>query len=228
MNLQLHIFRLQHSTKRICAAIGDMSTIQCALYCIYCAKYSAHPPVYSIWTVVPDIYNVITVPNILASIFNWTCLRWYWRYVDNAMRVTLQTWCQMQRTPSSLRYVYCGRDIYNVTTVPHIQATIFNWTYLRRYWRYLENSMSVTLQIWCQIQCTSSSSRYVNYRRGHIQCIYSSANWGFNIQRNISALLLDICRHFGARCTANLVTNTAHIPQFMLRELWSWTYTISL
>jgi hypothetical protein len=70
MILQLLIFRLQYSTKRICAAIGNMSTIQCALHCIYCAKYSAHPPVYAIWTVVTDIYNGVTVPHIQASIFN--------------------------------------------------------------------------------------------------------------------------------------------------------------
>jgi hypothetical protein len=170
MNLQLHIFRLQHSTKRICAAIGDMSTIQCALYCIYCAKYSAHPPVYSIWTVVPDIYNVITVPNILASIFNWTCLRWYWRYVDNAMRVTLQTWCQMQRTPSSLRYLECGP--------------------------------------------------------GHIQCNYSSTYLSFNSLLNVSPPLLEICREFYAPYTANFVPNTAHIHQITLSELWSRPYTM--
>jgi hypothetical protein len=83
MNLQLHIFRLQYSAEGICAAIGDMSTIQCALYCKYGAKYSAHPPDYAMWTVVPDIYNVITAPHIQPSIFNWTYLRWDRRYVDN-------------------------------------------------------------------------------------------------------------------------------------------------
>jgi hypothetical protein len=92
--LQLRICRLQYSTERISAAIGDITTIQCALCCIHVAKHSAHPPVYAIWTVVPDIYNVYTVPHILASIFKWTYLRCYWRYVDNSMCVILQTWCQ--------------------------------------------------------------------------------------------------------------------------------------
>jgi hypothetical protein len=142
------------------------------------------------------------------------------------MLLILQTWCQIQLTSSSFPYVYCVRDIYNVTTVPHIQAAIINWTYLRRYWRYLDNSMSVTLQIWCQIQRTSSSLRYVNYRRGHIQCIYSSAYWGFNIHLNVSALLLEISWQFNARDTAFLVPNTAHILQFTLCELWSRSYTI--
>jgi hypothetical protein len=45
MQLQLHIFRLQHSSERICGAIRDMSTIQCALYRKFGAIDSAHPPV---------------------------------------------------------------------------------------------------------------------------------------------------------------------------------------
>jgi hypothetical protein len=47
MYLQLRIFRPQYSTERICAAIGDITTIQCALYCKLGAKCSAHPPVYA-------------------------------------------------------------------------------------------------------------------------------------------------------------------------------------
>jgi hypothetical protein len=47
MHLQLHIFRLQYSFERICAAVVHITTIQCALYCKLLAKYSAHPPVYA-------------------------------------------------------------------------------------------------------------------------------------------------------------------------------------
>jgi hypothetical protein len=79
MYLQLHIFRLQYSFQRICPAIVHITTIQCALYCKLVNKYSAHPPVYAMWTVVPVIYNVITAPHIQASIFDWTYLRYYWR-----------------------------------------------------------------------------------------------------------------------------------------------------
>jgi hypothetical protein len=133
MNLHLHVFRLQYSTKRISAAIGDMSTIQCALYWKLCAKYSTYPPDYALWTVVPDIYNVITAPHIQASIFNWTYLSWYCRYIDNWMRFILQTLCQTQRTSSRLRYVNCGA--------------------------------------------------------GHIQCSYSTAYSDIHIQLNVSAML---------------------------------------
>jgi hypothetical protein len=75
IHLQLRTFRIQYSSQRISAAIGGISTIQCALHCILGAKYRAHPPVCTMWTVVPDIYNVITAPHIQASIFDWTHLR---------------------------------------------------------------------------------------------------------------------------------------------------------
>jgi hypothetical protein len=72
--------------------------------------------------------------------------------------------------------------IYKVFTAPHGQATIFNWTYLRFNWRYSDTSMCVILQIWCQIQRTSSSLRCVNCGPWHTQSIYSSAYLRINIQ----------------------------------------------
>jgi hypothetical protein len=168
--LQVRIYMLQYSMERICAAIGDNRTFRLPLCCKLGAKYSAHHPVYPMWTVIPDIYNVLTAPHIQASIFSWTYLRCNWRYHDNSMCVILQTWCQIQRTPSGLRYMNC---------VP-----------------------------------------------GHIQCSYSTAYSDFNIQLNVSALLLEIIGHFDARDTANLESNTAHMVQFTLSGLWSRTYTM--
>jgi hypothetical protein len=46
---------LQYSAVGIGAAIGDITTIQCALYCNLGAKYSARSPVYAMSTVVLDI-----------------------------------------------------------------------------------------------------------------------------------------------------------------------------
>jgi hypothetical protein len=115
-------------------------------------------------------------------------------------------------------------DTYNAFTDPHIQASIFNWTYLRCHWRYFENTISVIVQSWCLILHTSSSLRYVNRGPAHIQCNYSSAYSGFNIRLNVSAQLLEIIGHFDARYTANLELNTAHIVQFTLCWLWSRTY----
>jgi hypothetical protein len=121
MHLQLRIFRLQCSPERICAAIGNITTIQCALYCKFVAKYKAHPPVYALWTVVPTIYRVLTAPHIQALIFNSRQLPCYWRYLDNSRRVILHSWCQIQRTSSSLLSATCGPG--------HIQS-IFNTAYL--------------------------------------------------------------------------------------------------
>jgi hypothetical protein len=154
------------------AAIGDISTITCALYCKFGAKYRTHPPVYAMWNVVPDIYNVVTSPHIQASVCNWTYLRCYWRYLDISMHDVLQTGSQIQRTSSSLHYVNCGP--------------------------------------------------------GHMQCSYISAYSGFNIQLNVSALILEICRQFNATYTAIIVPNIAHTLYITLCELWSRTYTMYL
>jgi hypothetical protein len=177
-------------------------------------------------TVVPDIYNVITVTYNQASIFKWTNLRCCWRYPDISMRLILKIWCQILRTSCSLRYVNCGPEIYNAITFPPIQASMYKWQHLLWYWIYIDKSMCVIWHTWCQTQRTSSSLRYLNCGPGHIQCNYSSAYSGFNIQLNLSALLLTICRHFDAHYTANWVPNIAHTNQFMLCELWSRTYTM--
>jgi hypothetical protein len=108
IHLLLRTFRLQYSSEHICAAIENISTIQCSLHCKLGAKYSAHPPVYAMWTMVPDIYNEFTAPYIQTSILIWTYLRCYCTYHDNSMRVILQTCCQIQRTSSGIRYVNCG------------------------------------------------------------------------------------------------------------------------
>jgi hypothetical protein len=91
MHLQLRIFRLQYSTVGTWAAIVDITSIECALFCKLGAKYRAHLPVYAVWTVVRDTYKVFTAPHIYASIFNCRHLRCYCRYHDNSMRVLLQT-----------------------------------------------------------------------------------------------------------------------------------------
>jgi hypothetical protein len=81
--------------------------------------------------------------------------------------------------------------------------------------------MRVILQTWCQIQRMFTGVRYVNCRPGQIECKYSSVYSGFNIQVNQSALLLEISRYFDAPYTENLMSNTAHILQPTLCELWS-------
>jgi hypothetical protein len=88
--------------------------------------------------------------------------------------------------------------IYNVVTSPHIQSSVCNWSYLRCYRRYLDNSMRVILQTGSHIQRTSSGLHYVNCGPGHIDCNYYSAYSGFNIQLNVTALLSEISRQVNA------------------------------
>jgi hypothetical protein len=170
MYLQLRIFRIQYSAEHIPNAIGDISKIQCALYCKHGTKYSAHPTDCAMWTVVPAIYNELTAPHIQASILNWTYVRRYLRYIANSMRLILQTWSQIQRTSSTLLNVDCGP--------------------------------------------------------GHMQCDYSPSFSVINIQLNVSPPLFEVCRQFTERYTANLVPYIAHTLQFTLCELWSRTYTM--
>jgi hypothetical protein len=58
---------------------------------------------------------------------------------------------------------------------------------------------------------------YNAFTAPHIQC--------FNIQLNVSALLLQISRRFNVRFTAKLLPNTAHIVHFTLCQFWSRPYT---
>jgi hypothetical protein len=105
---------------------------------------------------------------------------------------------------------------------------MFSCRYLRCNWRYLEYSMLVIPQTWCQIQRTSLSLLYVHCCPGLIQCNYSFAYSGSNIRLILSALLLEIIGHIDARNTDNLMPNTGHVLMFTIGELWSRTYTMHL
>jgi hypothetical protein len=141
------------------------------------------------------------------------------------MRVILLSWYQIQPTSPELCHVYCGpghiQCIYSSTYSDfniHLNVSALLLEISRQFnARYTANLV--------QILRTSSGLRYVNYGPGHIQCNYSSAYSGFNIRLKLSATLLEIIGHVDARDTANLVSNTAHIVQFTLCELWSRPYT---
>jgi hypothetical protein len=185
-------------------------------------------PDYAIWTVGPNIYNVLTDPHIQDSIFSWTYLRCYWRYIDNSASVILQPSCQYCAHPPEYAMWTVVSAMYSIITAPHIPATIFNWMYLRCHCWYIDNSMCVILQTWFEIQRTSSTLRYLNCGPGHIQWTYSSTYSGWNIQLHVSALLLEISRQFNERYTENLVPITAHNHQLTQCELWCRTYTMYL
>jgi hypothetical protein len=72
---QHRIFRHQCSAEGSSPATGGITTIQWALYCKLGDNYSALLLAFSMWSVVPDIYNTFTAPHIQTSIFIWTYLR---------------------------------------------------------------------------------------------------------------------------------------------------------
>jgi hypothetical protein len=96
---------LQYSIERISAAIGRLSTIRCALYSTFVAKYRAQYPGYAITCLVPVKSNSITFIGVQASIFNWTYLHCNWFFIDKSMRVILHISCHTQGTITGLRYV---------------------------------------------------------------------------------------------------------------------------
>jgi hypothetical protein len=163
---------------------------------------------------------------IQATLFKWNCVRCYWRYSDNSMRVILQTWCQIQRAPSSLRYLNCGsRHVqcnyssaysgFNIQLNVSLPLLEISRQFNARYTVNLVPNTAHVLQFTlCELWSPD------------IQCNYSSAYAGFNIQRIVSALLLEIIGHIDERYTANFAPNTAHILQFTLSEPWSRTYTV--
>ena len=85
-----------------------MSTIQCAIYFSYPAKYRARHPVCATSTLVKVKTSVFPLLHIRAWIFIWTYLRCYWWYVDNLMRFMLSICYQIQSTTSDLGYVKSG------------------------------------------------------------------------------------------------------------------------
>jgi hypothetical protein len=117
----------------------------------------------------------------------------------------------------------------SVIAVLHIQASIFNWTYLRCYSRYVDNSTLVTHYICCQMDCSASGLCYVNCGGpSQIQRKYCIADSFLNIQINVYPLLLVICRHVGARYTPKLLPHRARILLYALCQLWSQSHPIYL
>jgi hypothetical protein len=142
------------------------------------------------------------------------------------MCAILQTWCQLQRTSSSSRFLNCGPG--------HIQC---NYSSAHSGFNIHLKVFALLLDIYRQFNVSyvatmvPNAAHILQFTRsdpGHIQCKNSSTYLGFNSQLNVSPPLLDICRQFSERYTANMVPNAAHILQFSLSELWSRTYTMYL
>jgi hypothetical protein len=134
-------------------------------------------------------------------------LRWYWGYVDNAMRVIRRIWSLIQSTSPGLCYVNC---------VPSQMQCIYSLqfsrpksirTYLRCCWGYVDKSMRVILRNWSLIPNTLSGLPYVNSVPSQIQYICSAFS---NLQGQKS------CQMY-LRCYWGYVDNAMRV----IRRIWS-------
>jgi hypothetical protein len=272
------MFRLQYSIESISAAIGGSSTNRCALYSILAVKYWAQYPVYAMPHLVSVKSNLITVLDILASIFNWTYLRCYWWRVDKSKRVIRHIFWQIQGTSAGLRYVNsraqsnsmlqlvciwrllysierisvgildmstiqcslcstlstkCSRNPAdyamsiqvpvktNIITFLAIQASIFNWTYLRCDWWYIDNRSALYSTFTAkyraqQLVCAMSTLVPV---KSNISTFLAIA--GINIQFNVSSSISVTCRQFDERYTPHLQPKAAYVNSITLCQLRS-------
>jgi hypothetical protein len=109
----------------------------------------------------------------------------------------------------------------NIITVLLVQASIFNWMYLRCDWWIIDKSMRVIHHICNQIQSTISCLRYAISGPGHI--LYNYIYWysGSNIQLNVSPLRLVVYRQIDACDTSYFLLNSGHNIWFTLCHFWS-------
>jgi hypothetical protein len=80
--------------------------------------------------------------------------------------------------------------------------------------------MRLILHLCSRIQTKSSRLRYVNYGPCQIQYNYFSWYSGFNIQLNVSPLLLLVYRQIYVRYTPHLLRNTGHSSRSVLCQIW--------
>jgi hypothetical protein len=109
---------------------------------------------------------------------------------------------------------------YNIVTVLDIQASIFNWTYLRSNWWRIDKSVSIILHISCQILGILSGLSVANTGHRQIQYSYSSSYAAFNIHLNVSTSILVVYRYIDACYNPNLLPNTGHNIRFTLCQIW--------
>jgi hypothetical protein len=193
--------RLQYSIERISVAIGCLSTSRCVLYSTFPAKYRAQNPVWAMSTLVPSnpvkwhflLFSLqYSIDRISAAIVGVSTNRC-------ALYLTYAAKCSL--FPPDYATSTLVPVKFNKVTVLLVQASIFNSTYIRCDWLFIEKSMRVVLHICCHIKRVSSCFRYVNNGPGQIKYIYISCYSGINIQLNVSPMILVKCRQLNARYT---------------------------
>jgi hypothetical protein len=149
--------------QRISADIGDVSTIEWALYSAFPAQCSLNPPDYAMSTLVRVKSNIFTVLLIQASIFPWTYHRCDWWFIDKPMRVILHNCCHIKHVSSCLRYVYYG--------LGQIKYIYISW--------YSSFSIQLNVSPSILVICRQTNARYTPH---------SHPNTGHNMRFTLSQL----------------------------------------
>ena len=114
---QFCIFKNEYPSDRISAAIIDTLMIRCDFHSRHAAKYVERHLVFSTSTLSWVKTSVVPILHIQSWIFIWTYLRCYCWYVDNSMRFSLRTGCEICGATSCLRCVISvlvqDQSIYN-------------------------------------------------------------------------------------------------------------------
>jgi hypothetical protein len=173
------------------------------------------------------VYN-FTVVHIQVSVINITYLRRYLTYLGNSMCVIIPSFCRTHCTSLGLVHINTGPcHVYNFTVI-HIQVSVINITYLRRYLTYLNNSMCVTIPSWCRIHCTLVGLVHINTGRCHVIWFYCCSYTGISNQHNVSPSLFDISRELYVRYNPFLVPYTLHVTRISPYKHWSLSCDIIL
>jgi hypothetical protein len=124
-----------YSAVGFCAAMVDITWIQCALYCKLCAKYSAQPlfTLCELWCRPYTMHLQLRIFRLHYSSQGRSPA------IGGISSIQWALYCKVGANYSPHPTVYAMwtvvPDIYNVFTAPHIQALIYDRKYLRCYWR---------------------------------------------------------------------------------------------
>jgi hypothetical protein len=103
----------------------------------------------------------------------------------------------------------------------HIQVSVINIMYLRRYLTYLHNSMFVIIPSCSRIHCTSLGLVHTNTGPCHVIWFYCCSYTCISNQHKVSPSLFDISRQFDVRYNPFLVPYTLHVARVRTYKHWT-------
>jgi hypothetical protein len=173
MQIGCHIWRTASRLRYVNCGPGHIQCNYCSAYSGFNIQLNVSALLFEISRQFNPRYTTNLVPNT-AHILKFTlCELWSRPYTMQLhlrifkLQYSTERICAAIRDISTIQWaIYCKLgaiygarppdyamwtvvpSIYNVITAPRIHASIFNWTHLRCYPRYFDNSMRFILQNW--------------------------------------------------------------------------------